>query len=227
MTTTTRARRSTLGRWAALGGAAYVVLFIAGIVIKDMDAPDFDAPPGEVINFYGDSGNRDQIALGWGLVILGVFCLLWFIAAVRDYMRHIDAEPLLTNVATIGGTVYAALTLTGIGLEAGIETMSDDTFKDRVFPELIHAARDAGYVLHATGGVGAAALIVAVSLAALQAGRVPAWAGWFGVVVGIAALGSIFFIPMILIALWLLIASVLLFRAGSGGDRGVGAVTTP
>ena len=118
-------------------------------------------------------------------------------------MRRIDAERLLTNLATIGGAVYAALTLTGIGLEAGIQTMSDDTFRDQVFPELIHAARDAGYVLHATGGVGAAALIVAVSLAALRAGLVPAWAGWVGVVVGILALGSVFFFPMVLIAVWL------------------------
>jgi hypothetical protein len=215
MSTTTATQRSGLGRWAALGGVAYVVLFIAGIVIKDIDAPEFDAAPGVVISFYGDSDNRDQVALGWGLVLLGVFCFLWFLGAVREFMRRIDADPLLTNVATIGGAVYASLTLTGIGLEAGVETMSDDTFRDQVFPELIHAARDAGYVLHATGGVGAAALIVAFSLAALRAGLVPRWAGWIGVAIGILALGSIFFFPMALIALWLVTVSFLLFRAAS------------
>ena len=80
MSTTAARTQSGLGRWAALGGAAYVVLFIAGIVVKDNDVPDFDAPPAEVIGFYSDSGNRDQIALGWGLVLLGVFCFLWFLA---------------------------------------------------------------------------------------------------------------------------------------------------
>jgi hypothetical protein len=213
MSIATPGQRSGLARWAALGGVAYVVLFIAGILIKDSGAPDFDAPPAEVVSFYGDSGNRDQIALGWGLVLLGVFGFLWFLAAVREFMRRIDAEGLLINLATIGGAVYAALTLTGIGLEAGVETMSDDTFRDQVFPELIHAARDAGYVLHATGGVGAAALIIAVSLAAARAGLVPGWAGWLGILVGILALGSIFFFPMALIAVWLLITSVLLFQA--------------
>ncbi len=229
MSTTTATQRSGLGRWAALGGVAYVVLFIAGIVIKDIDAPEFDAPPAEVIAFYGDSGNRDQIALGYGLVLLGVFSFLWFLGAVREFMRRIGADPLLTNVATIGGAVYASLTLTGIALEAGIETMSDDTFRDQVFPELIHAARDAGYVLHASGGVGAAALIIAVSLAALRAGLVPGWAGWLGVVVGILALGSVFFIPMILIALWVLVASMLLFRAASrtGGDASANVTQVP
>lgn len=213
MSTTAGRRESGLARWAALGGAAYVVLFIAGIVVKDNGVPDFDAPPAEVIAYYSDSANRDQIALGWGLVILGVFFFLWFMSAVREFMRRIEAEGLLINLATIGGTVYAALTLAGIGLETGVQTMSDDTYRDQVFPALIHAARDAGYVLHATGGVGAAALIIAVSLAALRAGLVPAWAGWVGVVIGILAIGSIFFFPMALIAVWLLVVSFLLFQA--------------
>ena len=221
MSTTATGQRSGLGRWAALGGAAYVVLFIVGIVVKDNGVPDFEAPPAEVIAYYRDSGNRDMIALGWGLVILGVFCFLWFLSAVREYMRRIGADGLLINLATIGGSVYAALTLTGIGLETGIQTMSDDTFRDQVFPELIHAARDAGYVLHATGGVGAAALIVAFSLAALHAGVVPGWAGWVGVVIGILALGSIFFIPMGLIALWLVTVSFLLFRETPPAREGI------
>ena len=215
MSTMATGQRSGLGRWAALGGTAYVVLFIVGIVVKDNGVPDFDAPPAEVISYYSDSGHRDKIALGWALVMLGVFCFLWFLSAVREFMRRIDADGLLINLATIGGAVYAALTLTGIGLETGVQTMSDDTFRDQVFPELIHATRDAGYVLHATGGVGAAALIVAFSLAALQAGLVPGWAGWIGVGIGILALGSIFFIPMGLIALWLVTVSFLLFRASS------------
>ncbi len=213
MSTTAGRRQSGLARWAALGGVAYVVLFIVGVVVKDSGVPDFDAPPAKVIAYYSDSGNRDQIALGWGLAILGLFFFLWFLSAVREFMRRIEAEGLLINLATIGGTVYAALALAGIGLETGIQTMSDDTYRDQVFPELIHAARDAGYVLHATGGVGAAALIIAVSLAIMRAGVVPAWAGWAGVVIGILAIGSIFFFPMALIAVWFLAVSFLLFQA--------------
>jgi hypothetical protein len=213
MTAMATAPRSGLGRWAALGGAAYVVLFIAGILVKDSGVPDFDAPNAKVIAYYSDSGHRDKIALGWALVVLGVFCFLWFLSAMREFMRRIGADGLLTNLATIGGAVYAALALTGIALETGIQTMSDDTYRDQVYPGLIHAARDAGYVLHATGGAGASALIIAASLAALRARLVPGWAGWAGIVIGILALGSIFFFPMALIALWLLVASFGLFRA--------------
>jgi hypothetical protein len=219
MTATPAVRRPGLGRWAALGGAAYAVLFVGGAIVSLSGQPDSDAPPAEVIQYYGDSGHRDKIAIGWALILLGVFFLLWFLSALRQFLRRIDGDGLLTTLATVGGTVYAALTLTGIGFETAIKTMSDDTFNNRVFPALIHAASDAGYVLHSTGGVGASALIIATSLAAMRAALVPAWAGGVGIAIGILALGSIFFIPQILIALWLLAASLLLFRAASVGPE--------
>jgi hypothetical protein len=191
------------------------VLFVVGVILTDSGAPDFDAPPAEVISFYGDSGNRDQIALGWGLILLGVFGFLWFLGALRQFMRRIDADGLLTTMATIGGAVYASLTLAGASLQAGILTMSDDTYRDQVFPALIHAARDSAYVMHSGGGVGAAALIVAASLAAARARVVPGWAGITGVVIGVLALGSICFFPQMLVALWILVASFLLFGVAS------------
>jgi len=216
MSTAAFVRPSGLARWAALGGVAYVVLFILGVIVLDSGQPDFDAPPAEVISYWSDGDNRDQAALGWGLIVLGVFFFLWFLGALRELMRRVDADGLLTTLAMVGGSVYAALTLTGAGLQAGILTMSDDTYRDQVFPALIHAARDAGYVLHTSGGAGAAALIIGASLAFRRAGLVPGWIAVAGVIIGILAIGSIFFIPMILIAIWFVVASFLLFRAASG-----------
>ena len=51
--------------------------------------------------------------------------------------------------------------------------MSDDTYQHRVFPELIHAADDVGWVMHATGALGLAAMIIAASLAFMWAGTWP------------------------------------------------------
>jgi hypothetical protein len=92
--------------------------------------------------------------------------------------------------------------------------MSDDTYHHTVFPGLIHAADDASYVIHATGGAGASAMIIAASLAALRAAVVPKWAGWLGVAAGILALGSIIFFPQAATGLWILIVSGLLFARG-------------
>jgi hypothetical protein len=204
-------RRAGLSRWAALGGVVFVILFVIGTVLLFDGAPSGDDPPAKYTAWFSDSGHRDRISTGWILIGLGVFFLLWFIAALRRAVHSIDADGFLTSIVTIGGTVYAALALTAVALEQGIRTMSDDTFQHRVYPELIHAADDAGWVIHASGAVGMGAMIIAASAAFMSRGVWPRWAGWVGVIVGVLSLGSIVFFPQFLWLLWVLIVSVLLF----------------
>ncbi len=210
MTAVSEPRYSPLARWASLGGLAYVVLFIVGAILAFGGTPDSDAPPGEFVAYYGDGGHRTKIAIGWILVMLGVLCFLWFLARLRDVVAAYGAG-FLSSVVFIGGIVYAATTTVAISVWTAVATMSDDTFRDRVFPDVIHAAGDAGYVIHAAGAVGATSMIVAASLAALVARRLPAWAAWLGVVLGIIGLFSIVFFPQAAIAIWLIAASVILF----------------
>ena len=119
----------------------------------------------------------------------------------------------------MGGVVYATLSLAALAVETGIRTMSDDTYHHTVYPGLIHAADDVGWVLHASGGVGLAAMIIAASLAALRARAVPTWAGWLGIVVGILALGLIIFFPWFLVAIWILVVSIGLFLGAGRAPR--------
>jgi hypothetical protein len=200
-------------RWAGLGAVAYVVLFIVGDVLAFGGTPDSKSAPAKYVSYFGDSGHRDKIVLGWALVVLGVFFFLWFLSALRQLLRTIDGDGLLTTLATIGGAVYAALSLAGVSIYAAISTMSDDTFRHQVYPGIIHAGGDAGYVVHSAGGAGAGAMMIAASIAASRAGLIPRWAGAAGIVSGVLALGSVFFFPQILIALWLLVAGVLVSRA--------------
>jgi hypothetical protein len=207
------ARPRTLENWAGLGAVAYVVLFIGGAALAFSGVPGSDAAPGKVITYYKDSGHRDRIGAGWLIVTVGVFFLLWFVGALRQFLRRIDDDGLLTTVATIGGVVYAALTLAGFSIDTAIKTMSDDTFQHTVYPGIIHAGSDAGYVIHASGGAAIGSLMIAATLAAFRAALIPNWACWVGVISGIVAVFSIFFFPQILVALWLLVAGVALFRA--------------
>lgn len=209
-------RTGGAARWAPLGGILYVILFVVGTIVLFSGSPGGDASPAKVIQWYSDSGHRDRVNIGWILIGLGVFFLLWFIAALRRAVHRIDREGILTTVVTIGGTIYAALAFGAAALNAGIRTMSDDTFQHRVFPELIHAADDAGYVMHATGGAALGAMIIAASLALMGAAVWPKWAGWVGVAVGILAIGSIFFFTQFVFLLWILIVSLVMFmRPGS------------
>jgi hypothetical protein len=219
-------RRTRIGwaleRWSGLGAIAYVVLFIVGAILLFGGAPDGDAAPGKVIAWYSDSGHRDRIHIGWVLIGLGVLLLLWFVAGLREWVARVDG--FLATAVAVGGTLYATLALLSVSLNDAVRTMSDDTYRHRVFPELVHAADDAGYVIHAAGGAGAAVMIAAASLAALRAGAVPSWAAWVGVALGVIGLFSILFFPQLAIAIWLLAAGALLLR---GGGRGYGVQSAP
>jgi hypothetical protein len=203
--------RTGFARWAALAGAVYVLLFVVGVIVFFTGAKGGDDPPAAVIKWYSDDGNRNQIHYGWVLIGLSIFFLLWFVAALRRAVSAGDPDGVLTGVVSLGGGVYAATTLVAIGIEDGIKTMSDDTFQHRVYPELIHAADDAGWVIHAAGAAGLSAMIIAASYAFMTRGTWPKWAGWLGIVIGVLALASIVFFPQFLFLLWILVVSVLMF----------------
>ena len=208
-------------RWAALAGVAYVVLFLVGVILTYSGAVDTSAAPAKVIAYYSDSGHRDRVNFGWLIAGLGVFLFLWFLSALRQAVRRLEADDgFLTGLTTIGGVVYATLTLAALAVETGIRTMSDDTYHHTVYPGLIHAADDVSWVLHASGGAGLAAMIVAASLAALRARAVPTWAGWLGIVVGILGLGLIAFFPWFLVAIWILVVSIGMFVRAGRAPRG-------
>src|SRR3954471_1929772 len=206
MTTVTNASttRSGLERWSLLGGAAYVVLFIAGTWLSFSGQPDTSKNPDKIRSYWSDSGHRDKLYWGWIMVGVGVFLLIWFVAALRQRLRNADNSGFLMSVVSIGGALYATTTLIAFSLETAIKTMSDDTFQHTVYPELIHAADDAGWVIHAGGSVGIASLIIAASVAARRMGTVSNWLAIVSIVVGVLTLGAIAFFPAFLIALWLL-----------------------
>jgi hypothetical protein len=172
-------RRIPLVRWSGLGGIAYVVLFIIGTAVAHGGAADTGGPPAKVIHYYSNGDNRDKVALGCFLGVLGVFFFL------RQAVRRLAGDGVLALLVTVGGAVYAALTVTAFGIDVAVKTMSDDTYHHTVYPGLIHAADDAWYALHSFGGVGAAAMMIAASLACLVSPRVPRWLAWLGVVASI------------------------------------------
>jgi hypothetical protein len=216
-----------LARWASLGGVLYVVLFVIGVIVMSSGQPGSKASPAKVIAYYSKSSHRDKINIGWIIAGLGVFFFLWFLGALRQTIRRLEGgDGFLTAVTTIGGAIYATLALAALALSAGIKTMSDDTFHHTVYPGLIHAADDASYMIHATGGAGASAMIFAATIAGMRARSIPGWAGWLGILAGLFALFSIIFFPQAAIGIWILVVSGGMFIRGMGGGE-TGASAPP
>src|SRR5205809_522560 len=115
----------------------------------------------------------------------------------------------LIRWAMLGGVAYVVLFVVGV-----ILLVSGSPDHPAMYPGLIHAADDVGWMLHASGGAGLGAMIIAASLAAVRARAVPSWAGWLGVAVGILSLGLLIFFPWFVAAIWILVVSVGMFIRG-------------
>jgi hypothetical protein len=225
MNTIAATRPSPLARWAALGGVLYVVLFVIGTILLYSGSPDSGSSPAKIIAYYSKSSHRDRINIGWLVGGLGVFFFLWFLSALRRWVQRLeDGDDFFTGLTTIGGTVYATLAFAALALNAGVRTMSDDTFHHTVYPGLLHAADDASYMLHATGGAGAAAMIIAPSVAAMRAGAWPKWAAWLGILAAILGLASILFFTQLAIGIWIVAVSLMLFLRWGRDDTNMGAL---
>jgi hypothetical protein len=213
----TRARR--LPEWAALGGVAFVALFVIGTLLMFSNTPMGDDPPSKVIAYFGDSGHRDRISIAWILAGFAYLFFLFFVAALRETVARLEGDGILATLTAIGGGIYVALGLAAFSLETGVRTMSDDTFQHKVYPEVIHAADDASWMIHAAGGAGLAAMIIAVSMAFVRSASMPSWLGWIGIVGALAALLSLIFFPIFVWLLWVLVVSVMLFARGASGPE--------
>jgi hypothetical protein len=200
--------------WSSLSGLVFVVLAVVGAIFL-FDGPN-DSSPAKMAAWYGNSSNRTHINVGWILAGLGLFSLIWFVAALRERVfesEHAAPEQgtLLSTIVLVGGTVYVAVAMTGIAVADGIRTMSDDTYHHRVYSGVIHAANDASYLLVVTGGAAMAALIFATAIAIRRYAILPRWISWFGFAAGVAAIASIIFFTMLFWLLWVAVASVALF----------------
>jgi hypothetical protein len=198
--------------WSSLSGLVFVVLVVAGSALL-FDGPS-DSSPAKMTAYYQSGSHRSHINIGWILLGLGLFALIWFVAALRERVRESEqGDTFLSTIVLVGGTVYIAVAMAAIALADGIKTMSDDTYHHQVYSGVIHAANDATYIMVVTGGAAMAALIFATAIAVRRYAILPRWVSWFGFVAGVAAILSVAFFTMLLWLLWVAVASVMLFLA--------------
>lgn len=211
--TVTRAA-SGLQRWSVLGGAVYVVLFVVGTILSFGGAPDTGSSPDKLRAYWSVGSHRDKVNIGWLVAGVGVLFFIWFVAALRQRVRNADTG-FLSSVVLLGGAIYATSTMAAFSINAGVKTMSDDTYRHTVYPELIHAADDASWVVHAGGAVGIASLIIATSVAAMRLGRLGRGLGIASIVAGVISLGALVFFPVFITLAWILATSIAMFvRSG-------------
>jgi hypothetical protein len=196
------------GGWIHTVGAIGAILVPAAILISFFTSSDSGDTAAELIAYAKD--NSTEI---WWLQIAGLAAPILiglFVASLWTRLR--SASESYRALTLIGGTLFVAFLAVGTTLWAA-PLIDTDSLTD-AGAEAYLAFDDAGWVLLGLAGISIGIMIVAVSLAALELGLIPKWAGWVSVLLGVVSLATIVAVGIFAWAVWLIAAGAFLLVEG-------------
>ena len=217
-------------RWSALGGIAFVVL-VAVTAILPGSPPKTTDSPAKITEFFVDKGTelRWSAYLG-GLAFVAVF---WWAGAVWRLMRRAEGGVPRLAILAIGGLLFGGVMAAVSGLLLSATAMSGGVVQG---PAGLKAMYTVSFVIGSATSFGVVAFLAAFSAVIIRTGVLPQALGWFGALIALVALAGgaavassrdLFFVLGFVtlggFGIWVLIASILMLRAGSGERVAVSA----
>jgi hypothetical protein len=203
------ARPGPLTRWVPLTGIAFAVFFLASVALSS--PPKTSASNAAwIANYTGSSHRAGHIATGICLILAGL-SLLTFMTALWRRIAEASRPRVLSSLPVLAAGVAAACMSIGGVLMAGAITV----VHTGVTPDanLLRLCNSLGFLMVALGGMLAAALSVAgITLQARSVGYLGRKLSMFGLATAVVLLGSIAFIPIAALVIWLVVTAVTLLR---------------
>src|SRR4051794_5736198 len=213
-------RERGLTRYAPLAGVVFVLLIVIAVVIGG-ETPDNSDSRREIVNFWKD--NKD--AQIWSTVIgaWATVFFVWFAATLRSVLRRSEEGPSrLSAVCFGGGLIGATGLLSGLSFEFAAADSVDD-----VPPNVTHTLTILSNEFFFPIAVGFGLFFIGAGVLAVTRAALPVWLGWLGIVIGIACITPAGFFALLLGALWVLVASVVLYRAEAPTAAGPASAEPP
>ena len=199
-------RRSSLSRYGALTGMAFVVLLII-VRLVEGSLPSADDSTASVIAFWHD--NQDEQILVAILASLAGVLFVWFAGVLRGALRE-DGDAQMETLATIsfGGALIA---MVGLLLGTTFEFAAADTVGDvpvTVTQTLSALQADSYFPIAA----GFAIFQIATGMALLRVGLLPRWMAIASIVFGVVWLTPLGFAGILFSVIFVGWVSLALYR---------------
>jgi hypothetical protein len=210
--------RPSRAGWIHTVGAIGAILIPAAILFSFFTSENSGDTAAELIAYA-----KDHETDAWVLQVIALAAPLLigaFVASLRVRLRA--ANEAYQALTVIGGTLFVAFL--GVGLTLWAAPLLSPDELTNAGAEGYLAFDDAGWVLLGLSGFSIGAMIIAVSLAALDLGLLPKWAGWVSVLLGVVSFATIVAVGIFAWAIWLIAAGVFLLL---GHGRAVPAAETP
>jgi hypothetical protein len=195
-------------RLIPVAGILAVIAVILAFVIGG-ETPDGDDSLSKIVRFYRDNDSEQMIAasfLGWGSALLMVFA-----GGFWRLLRNAETERYgSSTLFVIGATMWAV----GASIFAGL-TFALGDFADDLTPSAMQTLNALNSDMFFTLALGTFGFSMGAGVAVLKTAVLPKWLGWFAIVIGALAITPIGFFAILVMGLWVVIASVVLLMRSS------------
>ena len=211
--------------WTPTAGVLAAITFVVGLVMTT-NSPDTDDSDAKIISWYADHGHRVTVIIGaFILAFCGLF-LLWFASGLRQRLRLAEGpEGRLANVALGGAVLLVGLLWVGAAalasIPAEVSLGGGNALKTADVARFLPSVGFGAILLF--GMFGAIALIDATSVVIFRTGVLARWLGWLGFVCGVLLLFGVVFLPVVALPIWLIAASIVLYRQPEGTATAISA----
>ncbi len=210
--------RPSRAGWIHAVGAIGAILLPLALLVSFFTSDDSGDTAAELITYAKD--NESEVWLLQIMALVAPLLIGMFVASLRVRLR--PANEAYQALTVIGGILFVAFFGVGLTLWAAPLISADEL--TTAGAEAYLAFDDAGWVLLGMAGISIGVMIIAVSLAALELGLVPKWAGWVSILLGVVSLATIVAVGIFAWAAWLIAAGVFLLL---GHGRAVPAAESP
>jgi hypothetical protein len=194
-------------RWLPLSGVVFVVLALVAVIGLGGDTPESNAPGSEVLSFYDD--NEVRQAIGAFVFVASLPFLVAFAACLVSATRSAGRQAVWEYLLVGGSFVTAAV----LAIISAVIFAKTDGATNDASPEALQALNliDGNGWVAFNGGLGIMMLGAAGSLLALAGSY--RWLGRTALVLGIALfIPFADFVALVLTLIWIIVASIVLFR---------------
>jgi hypothetical protein len=197
-----------LERFAPLAGLLFVLLIVVAVIVGG-ETPGADDSLQKVIDYWND--NKDQNIVASIIAAIATVPFLWFAGVLRSVLAAAEGLPTRLASTAWGGAI---LTAAGWLMIVGFNFVAADTAGD-VAPAVTQTFSVLQADFFFPLAIGASVFLLASGLAIVRSGALPSWLGWAALVLGVVALTPGGFFAILLMLLWIVVVSVMLFQRGS------------
>jgi hypothetical protein len=204
-------------RWPAIAGILFVPLFIAGMLLHAPGIPDSDEPIEKWVKWVNDGGKQAAALISAYLLVLAAIAFIVFALGLVRRIRDGGTERNVAAGAVLGLGVLGSVLLIvgGVALNASLVIyLFDDKAPDPTDIVVFLQAMSIGYGTILVGAAIAFAGTIAIATAALRP-VTPTWFTVAGYIAAVLLLASVLFIPIVLLPLWVLGASIFMLRSAT------------